>query len=162
VGDRPDFPDLTGRPAAAGPRPRRRRSIDVSLVIAVGGALGALARHGLTLWMPADAGAFPWATFWTNLSGCLLIGVLMVLITEVAGRPHRLLRPFVGVGLLGGFTTFSTYAVQTQQLFAQEAPGTALVYLFGTLVAALLAVETGMMLTRWAARGHRHRKGPGA
>lgn len=129
------------------------------LVVAAGGALGALARHGLALWMPADAGSFPWATLWTNVAGCFLIGILTVLVTEVAGRPHRLLRPFVGVGVLGGFTTFATYAVQTQQLIAEGQPGTAMAYLSGTLVAAVLAVETGMMLTRWAGRGRR-RKGP--
>jgi fluoride exporter len=85
----------------------------------------------------------------------------MVLVTEVAGRPHRLLRPFVGVGFLGGFTTFSTYAVQAHQLLTEQRPGTALAYLFGTLVAALLATETGMVLTRWAARARR-RRGAGA
>jgi len=132
----------------------------VLLAIACGGALGALARHGLAVWMPADVASFPWATFWANVVGCVLIGVLTVLVTEVAGRPHRLLRPFVGVGLLGGFTTFSTYTVQTQQLLTEQ-PGTALAYLFGTLVAALLAVETGMSLTRWGARDRR-RRGRGA
>lgn len=151
-----------GPPArVSGPR-GSGRSLDVTLVVAAGGALGAVARHGLAVWMPAAPASFPWATFWTNVSGCLLIGVLMVLVTEVAGRPHRLLRPFVGVGFLGGFTTFSTYAVQAHQLRAEQVPGTALAYVFGTLAAALLAVEVGMFLTRWAGRARRPRRGPRA
>ena len=151
-----------GTAARASSPHRPGPSLDVPLVIAAGGALGAVARHGLAAWMPAAPTSFPWATFWTNVSGCLLIGVLMVLVTEVAGRPHRLLRPFVGVGFLGGFTTFSTYALQAHQLGSAHAPGTALVYVFGTLAAALLAVEAGMFLTRWAGRARLPRRGPRA
>src|SRR5437763_10088263 len=79
-------------------------------VIAAGGALGALARYGVSLALPTQPGHFPWGTFAINVVGCALIGVLMVLIMEVWSA-HRLLRPFLGVGVLGGFTTFSTYAV---------------------------------------------------
>jgi CrcB protein len=124
--------------------------------IAAGGVLGAEARFGLaTLW-PHRAGQFPWATFITNVSGCLLIGALMVLVTEVFAA-HPLLRPFLGVGVLGGFTTFSTYAVDIQQLVAAGAARTGLLYLGGTLVAALAAVYTGMTLTRLATRPRKPR-----
>ena len=115
--------------------------------IAAGGMLGALARHALAVVWPNAPGDFGWATFVTNVSGCLLIGVLMVLITEVR-TTHRLLRPFLGVGVLGGYTTFSTYAVQAQQAIAVGRPGTALAYLAGTLVAALAAVWCGLTVTR--------------
>ena len=91
----------------------------------------------------------PWATLVTNVSGCLLIGVLMVLISEVWSA-HRLLRPFLGVGVLGGYTTFSTYAVDIQQMVAAGAARTALVYLVATLAAALAAVYLGIIVTRAA------------
>ncbi len=119
----------------------------VLIVVAVGGGLGAEARFGVSRLLPTRPGQFPWGTFVTNVVGCFAIGVLMVLITEVwAG--HRLVRPFLGVGFLGGFTTFSTYAVETRNLLA---PGTVYVafgYLAGTLIAAMLAVLAAVMLTR--------------
>lgn len=119
----------------------------VLVVIALGGGLGALGRYGLAVLLPTPPGAFPWSTFITNVVGCFLIGVLMVLITEVWSA-HRLARPFLGVGVLGGFTTFSTYANEIRALLQ---PGTIVLafgYLAGTLVAALLAVLAGVWLTR--------------
>jgi CrcB protein len=126
----------------------------VLAVIAAGGALGALGRYGLATAWPHTPGQIPWATFVTNVSGCFLIGILMVVITEVWSA-HRLIRPFLGVGVLGGFTTFSTYAGEIQQLVAAGAARTGLLYLAGTAVAALAAVYTGIMLTRVATRGYR-------
>jgi fluoride exporter len=122
--------------------------------ISAGGALGALARYGLATAWPHAAGHFPWATFVTNVSGCFLIGVLMVLITEVWSA-HRLIRPFLGVGVLGGFTTFSTYTGDVQQLVAAGAARTGLIYLAGTVVAALAAAYAGLTLTRLVTRGVR-------
>ena len=116
-------------------------------VIAVGGALGAAARHGLELAWPPATGALPWATLLTNVSGCLLIGMLMVHVVE-GSRAHPLLRPFVGVGVLGGYTTFSTYTVQTRDLLAGGHGAVALAYLFGTLAAAMLAVVLGVVTAR--------------
>jgi fluoride exporter len=89
----------------------------------------------------------PWATLLINVTGCVLIGVLMVLILEV-WVAHRLVRPFLGVGVLGGYTTFSTYAVEAEQLIAAGRPWLALAYLVGTAVAALVAVQVGVGLTR--------------
>jgi CrcB protein len=124
---------------------------DITLVVGVGGALGSVARYVLAAAWPAPADGFPWATFVTNVSGCLLIGVLMVLIVEV-WVAHRLVRPFLGVGVLGGFTTFSTYTVQSQQLLQADRALLALGYLLGTLLAALLAVDVGIVLTRLVTR----------
>jgi fluoride exporter len=120
-------------------------------VISVGGALGALARWGLGTALPTAATGFPLATFVTNVSGCLLIGVLMVFVTEV-WTSRRLLRPFLGVGVLGGYTTFSTYAVESTRLFVLGAGLTALAYLAATVVTALAAVYAGTITTRWAIR----------
>ena len=132
------------------PGQRRRRGVAVVAVIAAGGALGAAARHGVSLGIPTGEGGLPWATLLVNVSGCLLIGVLMVLIVE-ARRVHRLVRPFLGVGVLGGYTTFSTYTVEAQVLIAAGRPGVALGYLVGTVAAALVAVQLGVVLTRLVA-----------
>jgi CrcB protein len=121
----------------------------VLAVIALGGGLGALARYELgELW---PTGTFPWATFTVNTLGCFLIGVLMVLVSEV-WLAHRLVRPFLGVGVLGGFTTFSTYAAETRGLLQPGTVAIAFAYLAGTLVAAMLAVIAGVWLTRAATR----------
>ncbi|MFI7702472.1 fluoride efflux transporter CrcB [Nonomuraea sp. NPDC049480] len=141
--DRPIDPDVDLHV----PAQRTELHWPVLAAIAAGGALGALARHAVQVALPAPPGGFPWATFWINVSGCLLIGVLMVLITEVR-QAHRLARPFLGVGVLGGYTTFSAYAVDFVRLVQDRAPVTGLAYLAGTMAAALAAVAAGMWLTR--------------
>ena len=123
----------------------------VLAVIAMGGMLGASARHGFELAWPTSSGGMPWATFTINTSGCLLIGVLMVFVVEVGGA-HPLVRPFLGVGLLGGFTTFSTYTVEATGLLTGDHPGLALGYLFGTVLVALVAVVMGVGLARAGVR----------
>ncbi|GAA4909542.1 fluoride efflux transporter CrcB [Streptomyces coeruleoprunus] len=115
--------------------------------VAAGGALGAAARYGVSLAWPAAPDAFPWAILWINAVGCALIGVLMAVLDE-ARRPHRLLRPFVGTGVLGGFTTFSTYAVDVHRLVDRGEARTAVAYLAGTLVVALAAVALAAGATR--------------
>ncbi len=130
----------------------------VLAVISAGGVLGALARYGLGVAFGDRPGGFAWTTFGVNVSGCLLIGVLVVLATDVWAT-RRLLRPFVGTGVLGGYTTFSTYIVDFQQMLEAGAPRTALAYLGGTLLAALVAVYAGVATTRWAVRRRRHSRG---
>lgn len=122
---------------------------DVVAVVSAGGVLGALARHAITTtWHHGGAG-FPWAVFTVNVTGCLLIGVLMVAVTDV-WPSRRLLRPFLGTGVLGGYTTFSTSIVDTQHLLDQRAAGIAFVYLAATAVGALAAVLAGTNLARAA------------
>ena len=135
----------------------RRPPWAVLAVVSAGGIIGACARHALDLAWPHPPGGFPWATFVINVSGCMLIGVLMVLIIEVWSA-HRLLRPFLGVGVLGGYTTFSTYAVDVQRLLAAGAARTAMLYLAGTVLAALAAVYAGVTLTRRVTRASDGRK----
>lgn len=135
------------------PAQRAEPQARVLAAVAVGGALGATARYVLTLLWPAGSAGFPWATFWTNVVGCALIGVLMALISE-EGRssPHPLLRPFAGTGVLGGFTTFSTYAVDFSRLLDAGRAGVALAYAGLTVVGALGAVWAAASLTRLAVR----------
>jgi len=114
---------------------------------AAGGVLGALARWAVGLAAPTAPGAFPWATLGINVLGSLLMGVVVALVVERPGA-HPLLRPFLGVGVLGGFTTFSTFAVDAEALLAGGHRTTALLYLVGTAVAAVAATALGLWLTR--------------
>ncbi len=137
-----------------GPAPARQRPYDVLAVVAVGGVLGAEARYGAGLLWATRPGAFPWTTLLVNAVGCLVIGAFLVLITE--GRPaHRLVRPFFGTGVLGGFTTFSTYCLDAQRLLDAGRTATALGYLAGTLLAAMAAVAAGAKGARLLLAGRR-------
>ena len=130
-------------------------------LIAAGGMIGASARYALELLWPPSITAVPYATLVTNLSGCLLVGVVMVAVTET-GQRHPLWRPFLAVGILGGYTTFSTYTVQVQQAVDAADPRLALGYLAGTVAGALLAVTIGTITTRALLRPNgRHRPTPG-
>ncbi|MGW6392102.1 fluoride efflux transporter CrcB [Streptomyces sp. NPDC055103] len=127
-----------------------RGQLPVVGAVAVGGALGAAARYGATLLWPTPAHAFPWTTFTVNLAGCAALGTLMVLATEVVTAPHPLLRPFLGTGVCGGFTTFSTYTLDTQRLLSAGDPTRGLLYLGATALTALAAVWAGVAATRTA------------
>lgn len=116
----------------------------VPLAVSAGGVLGALGRYGLSE-LFGDA-FWPWSTWLTNVSGALLIGVLMALIAEVWSDQY-LLRPFLGVGVLGGYTTLSTATLDVQDLVQHGRPGIGLLYLAGTLSAALVAVAAGSLVT---------------
>ena len=142
------------------PAQRRQHSWDpgVLVAIALGGIVGAEARYGLSVLLPHQPGQWPMATWLTNVSGCFLIGVLMILITELTS-PHRLVRPFLGVGVLGGYTTFSTAMVDVQQLAQAGHAGKALGYMLGTLAAAVVAAFLGVMLTRASAVWWLRRRG---
>ncbi|AJC53077.1 camphor resistance protein CrcB [Streptomyces sp. 769] len=115
--------------------------------VCVGGALGAAARYGASLTWPTVPGAFPWTTLVINVLGCAVIGVFMVVITDLWTAP-RLVRPFFGTGVLGGFTTFSTYVVDIRVLVGQHRAGAALAYLALTALSALAAVWLGAAPTR--------------
>ena len=121
-------------------------------VVAAGGALGALGRFGVGLLLPPTAGAFPVGTFLINAVGGLLIGAVIVIGTEWTDV-HPLLRPFLATGILGGFTTFSTYAVDADQLLAAGRVGTAGAYVAGTLITTVAATWAGMALARTARPG---------
>jgi fluoride exporter len=123
----------------------------VLLAIAAGGVLGSEARYGVDVLLPHDAQGFPTSTVVVNVVGCLLIGVLTTVLLTLTS-PHRLARPFLGVGVLGGFTTFSTYAMDTRGLLAADRPAVAALYLAGTLAVGLLAAVAGLRLTERVVR----------
>lgn len=107
-------------------------------LVAAGGVAGALARYGLGRTFPTAPGAFPWTTFAINVVGCLLIGILI----SIVGT-HPVWRPLLGTGVLGGFTTFSAYAVDAERLLHAGQAGVALLYIGGSVITALLATYAG-------------------
>lgn len=132
-------------------RETRTRRWDLIAAASAGGVVGALARHGLEVLVPHPTGTFPWSTVMINLAGSLLLGALMVLILDLTS-PHRLVRPFLGVGVLGGFTTFSTFAVDVQRLLLVHRPQIALIYLLITVIGCVFAVWLATSLTQKAGR----------
>lgn len=146
-----DSPDAVVPAPAPGPPGRRpapwRGQASVVAVVAAGGGIGAAARYGASLLWPTRTGGFPWTTFWVNVAGCALMGVLMVVITEAWAAP-RLVRPFLGTGVLGGFTTFSAYAVDVERLLGTGHAPAALACLALTPPAALSAVWLASAATR--------------
>jgi CrcB protein len=119
----------------------------VLATISAGGVLGALARYALGVAWPHSPTGFPWATWTINVSGCFLIGILMTLIARHWPR-QRYIRPFFGVGILGGYTTFSTSIVDIQH----TSPAIGLLYLGVTVVGAMLAVWAGSLLAAVGSR----------
>ncbi|MFJ1596037.1 CrcB family protein [Streptomyces sp. NPDC088261] len=155
-------PDVDLRLPAHRAETRAGRRGPVLAVISVGGAAGASARYGADVLWPTAPGAFPWTTFGINVLGCALIGVLMVLITEDGRSAHPLVRPFLGVGVLGGFTTFSTYSLDFHDLLRRHEDARAAAYAAGTLAGAMTAVWAAALVTRWAVRrGGGGSPGPG-
>ena len=129
------------------PTPSHPRRWDVALVIAAGGAIGGGSRWLVNEALPTSPGGFPWSTFAENVSGCFLLAVMMVFLLDV-WPPNRYARPFIGIGVLGGYTTFSAYTSDARVLLADGQVGLALVYLFASVAVGLLAVVAGLALTR--------------
>lgn len=110
--------------------------------IAIGGALGAMARFGLSGWVHTWAGnRMPWGTFIVNAVGSLLIGFALRFLEGVPATPE--VRAFVSIGLLGAFTTFSTYTYETVALMRSGEWSRAGLYSVGSLALGLLAVVIG-------------------
>ncbi len=117
------------------------------LLVALGGGLGAAGRFGVSLAVPARVDAWPWATFGINVFGSLLIGVLAGWLSSrgEAGEPWRL---FLGVGVLGGFTTFSAYSLETMRMIERNDWVGASTYSIGSVIAGLVAVAIGLAMAK--------------
>jgi CrcB protein len=119
------------------------------VAVAVGGAIGSVARYGATVWLvryPVGR-VFPSAVFLVNILGCLVIGLL-----AGGGASGRIVmgdttRVFLMAGLLGGFTTFSTFGLDTHLLLRAGEMGPALLNVAGQVGLGLLAVWAGFALT---------------
>jgi len=117
------------------------------VLAALGGALGALARWGVGTALPSSPGGWPWATLLVNLTGCLFIGMLLaVLLSRFPAS--TLLRPFLAVGVLGGFTTFSTFAVDLVLSVGAGAWLVATGYLLASVLGGIACVVLGLTVAR--------------
>jgi CrcB protein len=117
-------------------------SIGTLAAIFIGGALGTIARYLLEAHHPIAPGGFPWVTLLVNLTGSLAIGLLIPL-TERAARRFALLRPLALIGFLGGWTTYSTLAVEATLLAKQGDVASCLAYLVATVAGGLALVVLG-------------------
>lgn len=137
------------------PHPPRRRHpslrqllqgrTDILAVIAAGGVLGSVGRGVVGELLNHHPGQFAWNTFAVNVSGAFLLGVLMAFMVDVLATT-RYVRPFLGVGVLGGWTTFSTYMLDTRAMLAAgHVPAALVLYLGGTLLVGLVAVWAGLV-----------------
>ncbi len=117
------------------------------LLVAAGGAIGAAARYLAGLWIVARLGAgFPWGTFFVNVTGSFLIGIILVLVER--GTLPAEARLFLAVGVCGGYTTFSSFSYETLQLLNGSDAGPVLLNIFGQLLFCLLAVYLGVVFAR--------------
>lgn len=135
--------------AAGVSRPRQRTlSASVLAAIAAGGTVGTGARHGVALLLPVPSTtAFPWPTFWTNTAGSFLLGLILPLLLERLPAARHL-RLFLATGLLGSFSTFSTFALEIDLLARGGRPGLAAAYALTTVAAGLGAVSIGIAAAR--------------
>lgn len=115
------------------------------LVVALGGVLGSLGRYAVGLLLPHAVDAFPWATLTVNVSGAFAVGLLVAFLVDRPGT-HRLARPLLGVGVLGGWTTFSALAVDAVSLAAADEAQLAAAYVGATFVVGTLAVGAGTVV----------------
>ena len=121
--------------------------MDRYLVVLAGAGLGGLTRYALGTWIMAKSGGrFPLGTFLINISGSFFIGLLMTLLTERL-HPHPNWRLFLVVGVLGGYTTFSSFEYETLQAVRDGARWMGLLYVAGSVLLGYVAVWLGAALT---------------
>lgn len=122
-----------------------RVDLAVLATVALGGVIGSLGRYAVDAALPHAAVAFPWATLLVNVTGAFAMGMLVAYLVDRPGV-HRLARPFVGVGVLGGWTTFSALAVDVVRLGVADEVQLALGYVVATFLVGTLAVAAGSAL----------------
>jgi CrcB protein len=116
--------------------------------VAIGGALGAMARYAVSIWIfNATSHKFPYATLTVNVLGSFVMGILFVIIVERAALPAEM-RGLLMIGFLGAFTTFSTFSLDALGLWQNGHLFLALVYVLATVVLCLVAISSSIWLTR--------------
>ena len=141
---------------ASGPLPTAPASWRIALLVAGGGALGAMLRFLVAVLLPTVTTPtlveIPWATFTANVLGCLGLGTLNGVLEVRPGRPW--MHPLLGTGLCGGFTTMSSVVLEGSAMIGADFPLLALLYAALTLALCLGAVVLGLLLgNRLGARG---------
>lgn len=138
----------TARVEVAAPdRPHRRLRPAVVMAVAAGGAIGATARYELGLRFAVASGSFPWVTFGVNVSGSFLLGLLLTFVLE-RWPPTQYVRPFLAIGVLGTYTTFSAYSVEADLLFKDGHVAVGLAYAITSVAAGGVAVYVGIVTAR--------------
>jgi CrcB protein len=118
------------------------------LLIALGGAFGAMARYGVSFWIQERVGgAFPYGTFIVNITGCLIMGVVMTRLNE-GGEVSVNWRYLVPIGLIGGYTTFSAFEFEAFRILEQGLPLVGLGYVVSSVVVGYLALWLGVVTAR--------------
>ena len=121
------------------------------LWVALGGAAGSVARYGLGVQAGRWLGdGWPWGTFIANVVGGLLMGALAGWLALKGGADQERWRLLLGVGVLGGFTTFSAFSLETVLMFDRRGLAWAALYVGASLALAIAAVGAGLLLTRKA------------
>jgi CrcB protein len=121
----------------------------VLVAIAIGGALGAVARYQVSQWIHISRDTFPWATFWTNITGAFVLGSFVTVVID-RFPSRRYPRPLFAIGFLGAFTTFSTMAVETVTLIKDGHAGLGITYSVVSVAAGLAVAFAGIVAGRAA------------
>lgn len=119
----------------------------ILLAVGIGSFMGGVARYLLSLFIQTRSGAaFPFGTLGVNILGCFLIGLVVAVLSR--GTLAAEWRPFLVTGILGGFTTFSSFSMESVYLLQAEQYGQAILYILVSVVLGLLATFAGMWLVK--------------
>lgn len=122
-------------------------SVTNIIYVALGAAVGGVARYLVSFFITPPAGGFPWATFIVNVAGSFIIGLILFLYSERS--PNESMRLLLGVGFCGGLTTFSTFSAETVQLLQLQREAIAFAYIGASLVCSLTATYAGYLAARY-------------
>ena len=118
------------------------------LLVGIGGALGAMGRYGITVALGALSGSFPAATFLVNMAGSIAMGLLVGLLAKLLPPYHDEIQLLVGVGILGGFTTFSSFSLDAVGLIARGSHVLAAAYVAGSVLLSIAGLAFGLWIVR--------------
>ena len=118
------------------------------LAVAIGGALGSVARYALSSWIfDITSHKFPYATLIVNVAGSFVMGILFVVIVERAALPAEM-RSLLMIGFIGAFTTFSAFSLDALGLWQNGHVLMSVIYMIATVILCLVAISTAIWLTR--------------
>ena len=118
------------------------------ILVFLGGGFGSLARYLLIKIMPHENSSFPWGTLTVNLLGCFLIGSIMGYTLRFSVDSRSDLIIFLGIGICGGFTTFSAFAFENYSLFKSENYFISLIYIFTSIFFGIIMVYLGFLFEK--------------